>query len=246
MTNQNPQNPWWSLTPSYSQRIKRLQQQQTQQQQSLQAQAQNQFTVAPPAPAPVSQNPQYQDMLGQINAQKQPQIPWANTPVNTTGAAGVPAIPKTPSGVPLPENRPPLPQWIGDIANTVWGAARTIAPSQPVTQDPNGGRQAMQDLWAGNAPSFFAPEDTWLGKQERNYGRAVINPLLKAQQGASLPETWAASAESTAGNMAIADVGPAIKQAWEKPTPENIASAAFADSDPVSSCSVRCIERRTD
>lgn len=234
MTNQNPQNPWWSLTPSYSQRIKRLQQQQTQQQQSLQAQAQNQFTVAPPAPAPVSQNPQYQDMLGQINAQKQPQIPWANTPVNTTGAAGVPAIPKTPSGVPLPENRPPLPQWIGDIANTVFGAGRLtpggIAASaiQPALQDPNGGRKAIESLWKGDAPDFFAPEDTWLGKQERNYGRAVINPLLKAQQGASLPETWAASAESTAGNMAIADVGPAIKQAWEKPTPENIASAAFA------------------
>lgn len=229
MQNPNSSQPWWSYTDAYSRRIRRLQGQQVAQQQTGQAQAQAQLPAAPiaqAAQAPVSENPQYLDMVNQVQAQGQPQIPWASQPVQPSAAQA--GIRRTPSGVPAPEDRPPLPQWIGDIANTVWGAARTIAPSQPVTQDPNGGRRAMQDLWQGEAPSFFAPEDTWLGKQERNYGRAIINPLLKAQQGATLPETWAASAESTAGNMAISDVGPAIKQAWEKPTPENVASAAFA------------------
>ena len=229
MQNPNSPQPWWTFTESYGARMRRLQRQQGITQQAGQAQAQAQLPAVPAAPTPVSANPQYLDMVTQVQAQGQPQIPWESQPVNTTGAAGVPAIPKTPSGVPAPENRTPLPQWIGDIANTVWGAAQAIAPSQPVTaQNPNGGRQAMQDLWAGEAPSFFAPEDTWLGKQERNYGRAIVNPLLKAQQGATLPETWAASAESTLGNTAISEVGPAIKQAWEKPTPENIASAGFA------------------
>jgi len=232
MQNPSSPQPWWTFTESYGARMRRLQRQQGITQQTGQAQAQAQLPaapIAPAAPTPVSQNPQYLDMVAQVQAQGQPQIPWESQPVNTTGAAGTPAIPKTPSGVPAPENRTPLPQWIGDIANTVWGAARTIAPSQPITaQDPNGGRKAMQDLWAGEAPNFFAPEDTWLGKQERNYGRAIVNPLLKAQQGATLPETWAASAESTLGNTAISEVGPAIKQAWEKPTPENIASAGFA------------------
>ena len=219
MQNPNQPQPWWTFTESYGARMRRLQRQQGITQQTGQAQAQAQLSavpITPAAPTPPSTNPQYLDMLNQVQAQGQPQIPWESQPVQPSAAQV--GVPKTPSGVPAPENRPPLPQWLGDIANTVFGAGRltpggiVASAVQPALQDPNTGRKMVESLWKGEAPNFFAPEDTWLGKQERNYGRAVINPLLKAQQGASLPEVWANSAESTAGNMAISEVGPAIKQ----------------------------------